>query len=118
MTFGIDGISLYSISLTNVLIPISILISSKSIKTFKKEFNILYICTLLLMLFFSSLNLISFYIFFQLITGIFLAMHYSGDIKIAFSSVIHITRDVNSLTDPENFINANPLITPLHLMPE
>lgn len=31
----------------------------------------------------------------QIITGIFLAMHYTGDIKIAFSSIIHITRDVN-----------------------
>nr|UXW93475.1 cytochrome b [Blasticotoma sp. 'minuta'] len=32
----------------------------------------------------------------QLITGIFLAMHYTPNIELAFSSVIHICRDVNS----------------------
>nr|YP_010362095.1 cytochrome b [Chalcophora japonica]UNQ87655.1 cytochrome b [Chalcophora japonica] len=31
----------------------------------------------------------------QIITGIFLAMHYTANIDIAFSSVIHICRDVN-----------------------
>jgi ubiquinol-cytochrome c reductase cytochrome b subunit len=31
----------------------------------------------------------------QIITGIFLAMHYTGDVIIAFNSIIHITRDVN-----------------------
>nr|YP_010484324.1 cytochrome b B [Oecleopsis sinicus]UVV36485.1 cytochrome b [Oecleopsis sinicus] len=31
----------------------------------------------------------------QIITGIFLAMHYSPNIKIAFKSIIHICRDVN-----------------------
>ena len=31
----------------------------------------------------------------QIITGIFLAMHYCPDINLAFSSVAHITRDVN-----------------------
>ena len=31
----------------------------------------------------------------QIITGIFLAMHYSGDIVLAFKSIIHISRDVN-----------------------
>ncbi|NP_008776.1 cytochrome b (mitochondrion) [Chelonia mydas] len=30
----------------------------------------------------------------QIITGIFLAMHYSPDISMAFSSIAHITRDV------------------------
>nr|AJW76354.1 cytochrome b [Cylindraustralia sp. HS-2014] len=32
----------------------------------------------------------------QLLTGIFLAMHYTADIEMAFSSVIHICRDVNN----------------------
>nr|YP_009643727.1 cytochrome b [Labriocimbex sinicus]AYC21412.1 cytochrome b [Labriocimbex sinicus] len=32
----------------------------------------------------------------QLITGIFLSMHYSANIELAFSSVIHICRDVNN----------------------
>lgn len=31
----------------------------------------------------------------QILTGIFLAMHYCPDINLAFSSVAHITRDVN-----------------------
>nr|YP_010373914.1 cytochrome b [Coomaniella copipes]UPI13482.1 cytochrome b [Coomaniella copipes] len=31
----------------------------------------------------------------QIVTGIFLAMHYTADITTAFSSVIHICRDVN-----------------------
>lgn len=31
----------------------------------------------------------------QIITGIFLAMHYCADIMLAFSSIVHITRDVN-----------------------
>nr|YP_010443047.1 cytochrome b [Araeosoma owstoni]UTD49297.1 cytochrome b [Araeosoma owstoni] len=31
----------------------------------------------------------------QIITGIFLAMHYTADISLAFSSVSHICRDVN-----------------------
>nr|APD14946.1 cytochrome b [Tridactylus sp. NS-2016] len=32
----------------------------------------------------------------QTLTGIFLAMHYTADITMAFSSVIHICRDVNN----------------------
>nr|UGS80449.1 cytochrome b [Lachesilla sp. LaspGHN] len=32
----------------------------------------------------------------QLITGIFLAMHYSADVYLAFDSVTHICRDVNN----------------------
>ena len=40
-------------------------------------------------------SLLGLCLFIQLITGIFLAMHYSGDVKIAFNSVIHISRDVN-----------------------
>nr|UDF84167.1 cytochrome b [Lamna nasus] len=31
----------------------------------------------------------------QIITGLFLAMHYTADISMAFSSVVHICRDVN-----------------------
>nr|ANJ70666.1 cytochrome b [Stenus boops] len=31
----------------------------------------------------------------QILTGIFLAMHYTADINMAFSSIIHICRDVN-----------------------
>nr|UQJ79490.1 cytochrome b [Trigonopoma sp. LR12861] len=31
----------------------------------------------------------------QILTGLFLAMHYTSDISTAFSSVVHISRDVN-----------------------
>nr|YP_002970772.1 cytochrome b [Valentia hoffmanni]ACJ69585.1 cytochrome b [Valentia hoffmanni] len=32
----------------------------------------------------------------QIVTGVFLAMHYTGNIELAFDSVVHICRDVNS----------------------
>lgn len=31
----------------------------------------------------------------QIVTGLFLAMHYTGDVNLAFNSVAHIIRDVN-----------------------
>nr|YP_008081032.1 NADH dehydrogenase subunit 4 [Hydra sinensis]AGE65903.1 NADH dehydrogenase subunit 4 [Hydra sinensis] len=63
---AIDGISLFFIGLSIILIPLSILISSRSIKIFKKEFNILlFIVILILLLFFSTLNLLIFYILFE-----------------------------------------------------
>lgn len=31
----------------------------------------------------------------QIVTGLFLSMHYTADINLAFSSVGHICRDVN-----------------------
>jgi len=32
----------------------------------------------------------------QIITGLFLAIHYTNDVSIAFNRIIHITRDVNN----------------------
>ena len=32
----------------------------------------------------------------QILTGVFLAMHYCGNVELAFASVEHIMRDVNS----------------------
>nr|UPL65790.1 cytochrome b [Anacestra spiniger] len=32
----------------------------------------------------------------QIITGIFLAMHYTANVELAFNSIMHITRDVNN----------------------
>ena len=32
----------------------------------------------------------------QILTGILLAMHYCSEIELAFSSVVHITRDLNT----------------------
>jgi len=34
-------------------------------------------------------------LFIQILTGLFLAIHYSNDITMAFNSIIHISRDVN-----------------------
>ncbi len=39
--------------------------------------------------------LLGFCLIVQIITGIFLAMHYCSDISLAFASIVHITRDVN-----------------------
>nr|UPI55427.1 cytochrome b [Scotomedes sp.] len=41
-------------------------------------------------------SLLSACLMIQLITGIFLAMHYTANIEMAFNSVIHMCRDVNS----------------------
>nr|YP_010258361.1 cytochrome b [Neocentrocnemis stali]AGO28037.1 cytochrome b [Neocentrocnemis stali] len=41
-------------------------------------------------------SLLSMCLVIQLMTGVFLAMHYTSDISLAFSSVIHICRDVNN----------------------
>jgi len=32
----------------------------------------------------------------QLVTGLFLSIHYAGDINLAFRSIVHIMRDVNN----------------------
>lgn len=40
-------------------------------------------------------SLLGFCLIIQILTGIFLAMHYCADVSIAFSSVVHILRDVN-----------------------
>lgn len=40
-------------------------------------------------------SLLGVYLVVQILTGIFLAMHYCADVSLAFSSVAHITRDVN-----------------------
>nr|YP_010352469.1 cytochrome b [Brachypelma albiceps]UIO59253.1 cytochrome b [Brachypelma albiceps] len=40
-------------------------------------------------------SLLGIYLFFQIFTGIFLAIHFVGDVSLSFSSVVHIMRDVN-----------------------
>lgn len=32
----------------------------------------------------------------QILTGLFLAIHYTGDVSLAFNSIVHIARDVNN----------------------
>nr|AFI23446.1 cytochrome b [Ceratocombus japonicus] len=41
-------------------------------------------------------SLLSMCLMMQVITGIFLAMHYTADINLAFKSVMHICRDINN----------------------
>nr|YP_010490420.1 cytochrome b [Poecilasma litum]UWM12906.1 cytochrome b [Poecilasma litum] len=41
-------------------------------------------------------SMLGFCLIVQIVTGLFLAMHFATDVEIAFSSVIHIIRDVNS----------------------
>nr|YP_010535647.1 cytochrome b [Alectorobius peruvianus]UYB78533.1 cytochrome b [Alectorobius peruvianus] len=40
-------------------------------------------------------SLLAFCLFTQILTGIFLAIHFSCDISLAFSSISHISRDIN-----------------------
>lgn len=63
---GIDGISLFFILLTTMLTPICIVISRNSVKVHIKEYMISFlILELLLILTFSVLDLVLFYIFFE-----------------------------------------------------
>ena len=63
---GIDGISLFLIILSTMLIPICILISRNSVKKYVKEYIFCFLLLeLLLILVFSVLDLILFYIFFE-----------------------------------------------------
>lgn len=63
---GIDGISLFFVLLTTLLIPICILSSWESVKHLTKEFLIsLLVLESLLIIVFLVLDLISFYIFFE-----------------------------------------------------
>ena len=63
---GIDGISLFFILLTTFLTPFCILISRNSVKVYIKEYMICFILLeLLLILVFSVLDLVLFYIFFE-----------------------------------------------------
>nr|YP_009422181.1 cytochrome b [Reduvius tenebrosus]AGO28022.1 cytochrome b [Reduvius tenebrosus] len=41
-------------------------------------------------------SLLSMCLMIQIVTGVFLAMHYTDNIELAFSSVVHICRDVNN----------------------
>ena len=45
--------------------------------------------------FYNFGSLLGFCLIIQLVTGVFLAMHYCPDVNLAFSSVEHIARDVN-----------------------
>ena len=63
---GIDGISLFFIILTTFLIPVCILVGWKSISVYVKEYCIAFLVLESLMIcFFSVLDLLLFYVFFE-----------------------------------------------------
>src|SRR5947208_459674 len=63
---GLDGISLFFIILTSFLIPVCILVAWTSIKTYVKEYCILFlVLETLINTVFSVLDLLLFYIFFE-----------------------------------------------------
>lgn len=65
---GIDGISVYFILLTTLLIPLCLLISWNSIKTLVKEYIICFLAMeSALIIVFSVLDLVLFYVFFETI---------------------------------------------------
>nr|YP_010890068.1 NADH dehydrogenase subunit 4 [Praya dubia]WJJ70092.1 NADH dehydrogenase subunit 4 [Praya dubia] len=66
--FSIDGLSLFFIGLSIILIPICILVSWENIKKFNKEFLLsLYLILLLLIGVFTVMDLLWFYILFETI---------------------------------------------------
>jgi len=68
LIFGVDGISLFFIGLSIILIPICVLMSWKAINHLKKEFLLsLYVILILLIGVFSILDLLGFYILFEAI---------------------------------------------------
>lgn len=63
---GLDGISLFFVLLTTLLIPNCILISRNTVKVYVKEYMICFLfLELLLLLVFSVTDLLLFYIFFE-----------------------------------------------------
>ena len=65
---GIDGISIYFVLLTTLLIPLCLLISWNSIKTLVKQYIICFlVMESALVLVFSVLDLVLFYVFFETI---------------------------------------------------
>lgn len=63
---GVDGISLFFILLTTFLIPLCILISRNAVQVYIKEYVICFLLLeVLLILVFSVLDLLLFYIFFE-----------------------------------------------------
>ena len=65
---GVDGISIYFILLTTLLIPLCLLISWKSIKHLVKEYILCFlIMESALIIVFSVLDLVLFYVFFETI---------------------------------------------------
>lgn len=63
---GIDGLSLFFVILTTLLIPICILVGWSSIRHFGKEYIISFlICEFLMIAVFCMLDLLLFYVFFE-----------------------------------------------------
>ena len=68
LLFTLDSLSLFFIGLSLLLIPICILISWSTVESFKKEFLIaIYFILILLIQVFTVMDLLGFYIFFEII---------------------------------------------------
>ncbi|KAG5335129.1 CYB protein, partial [Acromyrmex heyeri] len=82
-------------------------------------------------------SLLGLFLLIQIIRGLFFSIHYCPNIFIAFNRIIHIIQNVPNgyeyyhtifliiilqnpyiLSDPDNFIPANPIITPTHIQSE
>lgn len=86
--FGVDGISVYFIVLTNILIPMCILASWYSIKERIKSYLIAFLFLQSMVIgFFVSLNILLFYIFFEavLIPMFFIILLWGGEQKVQAS---------------------------------
>ncbi len=74
LAFGLDGISIYFVLLTTLLIPICILVSTNSIKYLTRQYLIsLLVIEWLLIGVFSVLDVLGFYIFYE---GVLIPMFY------------------------------------------
>lgn len=63
---GLDGISLFFVLLTTFLTPLCLIVSRNAVKAYVKEYMICFLLLeLLLLLVFSTLDLVLFYIFFE-----------------------------------------------------
>lgn len=63
---GIDGISIFFVLLTTLIVPVCLLASWHSVTKYVKEYQLCFlVLELILLLVFSSLDILSFYIFFE-----------------------------------------------------
>jgi len=129
--FSVDGISLFFIGLSVLLIPICIIMSKKAIKYLKKEFLIsLFFILLLLVGVFTTMDIIIFYIFFEgILIPMFIIIGIWGSreekIKAAFyfffytliGSLLMLIGifKIYSLTGTTNYLEITHIYLPNHL---
>ena len=85
LSLGVDGISLFFLLLTTLLMPLCLLASWNSVKIYVKEYFIAFlIMESLLIVVFSAMDLLLFYIFFESDTSFIFLVDY-------VKSCLHIT---------------------------